>query len=567
MNDIITLGIHIGHDRCAAVIKNGLLIGSIAQERVDRIKHSSSSEIPYEAIEKLLTYLSIDIDSISYIGITFSSVNACELEDYFYEELRRHYPNAVFTVVPVSHHQAHAEIAYDTSDFDKALIFIADGGGDCVNGQYEAESLFIGNGEQISLLEQRYQTPPVGSVEKMQNYIYPFMDKTTLDRQISIGRKYEQITYMLGFRWGECGKTMGLASYGYPLWDVSKLNVSGLEFDLRLKNIVQEVYGRALYSGKPYFTFLQEERANIAQTVQKAAEHLIVQCLKDLVSRYDIQNVCLAGGTFLNCMLNHKILEQIEGIRLHICPAAGDDGQAAGAAFAAYRKSGRPIKRTSTVLPYLGISYENEDILNTLMRTNLQYRYLEDSALISELAQQIKANKIVAILRGKSEFGPRALGHRSILCNPSWSGMKDYLNERVKHREAFRPFAPMVTYEDAFTIFDLRQDSPYMLLACQVREDFRDKIPSVVHIDGTARVQTVHKESEPFLHALLEEYKRISGTAVLLNTSFNDNGQPMVESPLDAVSVFLNTNIDILVMENYIVSKSNKNTIQEKSGC
>lgn len=456
MNDIITLGIHIGHDRCVAVIKNGLLIGSIAQERVDRIKHSSSSEIPYEAIEKLLTYLSIDIDSISYIGITFSSVNACELEDYFYEELRRHYPNAVFTVVPVSHHQAHAEIAYDTSDFDKALIFIADGGGDCVNGQYEAESLFIGNGEQISLLEQRYQTPPVGSVEKVQNYIYPFMDKTTLDRQISIGRKYEQITYMLGFRWGECGKTMGLASYGYPLWDVSKLNVSGLEFDLRLKNIVQEVYGRALYSGKPYFTFLQEERANIAQTVQKAAEHLIVQ---------------------------------------------------------------------------------------------------------------IKANKIVAILRGKSEFGPRALGHRSILCNPSWSGMKDYLNERVKHREAFRPFAPMVTYEDAFTIFDLRQDSPYMLLACQVREDFRDKIPSVVHIDGTARVQTVHKENEPFLHALLEEYKRISGTAVLLNTSFNDNGQPMVESPLDAVSVFLNTNIDILVMENYIVSKSDKNTIQEESGC
>lgn len=138
--------------------------------------------------------------------------------------------------------------------------------------------------------------------------------------------------------------------------------------------------------------------------------------------------------------------------------------------------------------------------------------------------------------------------------------MKNYLNDRVKHREAFRPFAPMVTYEDAFTLFDLRQDSPHMLLACQVKDDYRDKIPAVVHVDGTARVQTVHKEREPFLYALLEAFKLVSGTSVLLNTSFNDNGQPIVESPRDAITTFLNTNIDVLVMENYIVEKSLNNT-------
>ena len=186
---------------------------------------------------------------------------------------------------------------------------------------------------------------------------------------------------------------------------------------------------------------------------------------------------------------------------------------------------------------------------------NLKYRYYNDVELCKIIAQYIFENKIVAIVRGRSEFGPRALCHRSILANPTWNGMKDYLNQKVKHREYFRPFAPVVTEEMAFKIFDLKQISPYMLLACNVKDEFTAKIPSVTHIDQTARVQTINKTQEPFIYQLLLEFEKLSGVPVLLNTSFNDNGEPIVESPSDAIQTFLNTNIDVVILENYILEK------------
>ncbi|WP_304429201.1 carbamoyltransferase C-terminal domain-containing protein, partial [Romboutsia ilealis] len=215
------------------------------------------------------------------------------------------------------------------------------------------------------------------------------------------------------------------------------------------------------------------------------------------------------------------MLEVIPNLRLHICPAAGDDGQAVGAAFHAYKKSGKLVNNSSKVLPYLGISYTNNVIKKDLDLFNLKYTYYDDSDLCRHLAQYIYCNKIVAIVRGRSEFGPRALCHRSILANPTWEGMKDHLNKEVKHREYFRPFAPVVIEEEAYKIFDLKQESPYMLLACRVKDEFISKIPSVTHIDKTARVQTVSKIQEPFIHDLLLQFEKLSGVPVLLNTSFN----------------------------------------------
>lgn len=553
--DIYSLGIHIGHDRCAAIVKNGVLIASLAQERIDRIKHSDSSEIPYKVIDALLKYCNIDISVIDYIGFTFSSVNACELEDYYSEELKQYYQTDSFKVIPVGHHLAHAESAFCTSDFTKALILIADGGGDNHGTMTEAETLYIGANNKIYPLESRFQIPPINTIFKKQNFIYPFMNKEHIYNPISIGRKYEQITYLLGFKWGQCGKTMGLASYGKSMFDFSKLKIESLDFDLSFGYLIQEIYAKYLISGLNYHEFINEESANIAQTIQELTETLLIQLVEYITQKYEIYDVCLAGGTFLNCMLNHKLLEKIPRLRLHICPAAGDDGQAVGAAFHAYKSSNRIVHNKSSVLPYLGISYSNEEIKKELDSFHLNYTYYDDKELCKQIAQYIYDNKIVAILKGRSEFGPRALCHRSILANPTWTGMKDHLNKEVKHREYFRPFAPVVTEENALEIFDLKQLSPYMLLACNVKDEFVTKIPSVTHVDQTARVQTVNSLQEPFIHELLLQFEKLSGVPVILNTSFNDNGEPIVESPTDAIKTFLNTKIDLLVLENYVIKK------------
>lgn len=556
MREIIySLGIHIGHDRCAALVKDGKLIASIAQERIDRVKHSDASEIPYEAIDAILKYTNVSFGEIQFIGFTFSSVNIFELEQYYREELAQHYGTDSFILVPTTHHMAHAESAFGTSDFDKALILVADGGGDSCGTMTEAETLFLGVNSKIISLEERKQIPPINTINKKQNYIFPFMNKNNLNDPISIGRKYEQITYMLGFKWGECGKTMGLASYGESLLDFSNLKIENFNFNLPLGFLIQEIYVKYLESENTYFKYLDSERANIAQTVQKLTEKIITQLISYITDKYKIYNICLAGGTFLNCMLNHKLLEINSQIKLHICPAAGDDGQAAGAAFHAYKRSGNNIQNTSDCLPYLGLSYSNETIENEIKARNLTFQYYDNANMAQIVAKKIYENKIVAILRGRSEFGPRALCHRSILANPTWSEMKDYLNKQVKHREFFRPFAPVVVEEKAFEIFDLKQLSPYMLLACNVKDNYINKIPSVTHVDKTARVQTINKKQDSFIYNLLLEFEKLSGVPVILNTSFNDNGEPIVESPSDAIQTFLNTKIDILVIENYIIQK------------
>ena len=191
--DIYSLGIHIGHDRCVALVKNGELLASLAQERIDRIKHSDCSEIPYEAIDSLLDYCHVDISMINYIGFTFSSVNIYELKQYYYEELEAHYHISSFDLVPTTHHLAHAEAAFGTSDFSKSLILVADGGGDNHGTMTEAESLYIGINNQVIPLEARYQVPPINAIYKKQNYIYPFMNKEQINNPISICRNYERI--------------------------------------------------------------------------------------------------------------------------------------------------------------------------------------------------------------------------------------------------------------------------------------------------------------------------------------------------------------------------------------
>ena len=548
----------MGHDRSVSVVQNGILIGSLAAERIDRIKHSMSFKVPFETIDKLLDYLKINIFDIKYIGISYAAVKIENLEKYYYDEIVDYYGYWDFTIIPVSHHLAHAASTYYTSNFKKALVFIADGGGDLVDGNEESESVYIGTENGLELVEQRTQSNIIHTLTRKQFHLYPFMNDKFLEEQISIAKKYEQITYMIGFSWNQAGKTMGLASYGKDMLQSTPIKLKNIQFDLKMADMLKEIYQAYVDSGLSYIAFIRKYRQDIARSIQSYTENIIFSILDYLLKKYEIYEVCLAGGLFLNCLLNHKILERYPEVRLHICPAAGDDGQSIGAAFVAYQRfNDKKLYVKNKTIPYLGLSYNDMDILESIKKYRLTYDHFSDKKDLSKIiADEINNNKIIGFFTGRSEIGPRALCHRSIIANATWDGMKDYINERVKHREAFRPFAPVVLKEFEKEYFHLKQTSPYMLLAPLANKKHSNQIPAVVHVDQTARVQSVSKEDNPFIYDVIFEFYQITGIPVILNTSFNDNGEPIVESPNDAINTFLTTNIDILVLENYIIYKN-----------
>lgn len=553
----ISLGIHMGHDRSVSVVVDGNLVGCLATERIDRIKHSKSSVIPFKTIDTLLGYLNIDVHTIKYVGITYVSVEINNLTKYYEDQLKDYYSNWNFKIIPVSHHLAHAASTYYTSQFNDALVFVADGGGDLINGEEESESIYIAKNNILYLAEQRCQSNVIHTLTREQFHLYPFMNDKYKQYQVSIAKKYEQITYMLGFAWNQAGKTMGLASYGKELLNLDIPPITNLNFNLSLDFLVKDIYELYLASGIRYQEYITKNRADIAKTIQNFTEQLIISIFSYAINKYGIKNICVAGGLFLNCLLNHKILDRFNDIKLHICPAAGDDGQSIGAAYIAYQYfNDTKLATRKKTIPYLGLSYTNSQIEKALKSHNLNYKYFENTTLQCKIiAKEIYDNKIVGILTGRSEIGPRALCHRSILANATWDGMKDYINNKVKHRENFRPFAPVILKEFELEYFKLRQTSPYMLLAPFVNENYQNKIPSVVHVDKTARVQSVTQNDNAFIYHIIKEFYKLSGTPVLLNTSFNDNGEPIVETPSDAIKTFLSTEIDVLVLENYTIYK------------
>jgi len=550
-----SLGIHIGHDRGASLVIDGELVGSIAQERLDRIKHSRSIEIPYDSIDRLLNYNNISIEDINCIGFSGDAMEAEWVLLKIKDDFINHYDIEGIPFYAVSHHDSHAFAAYCMSGYDEALVLIADGGGDYVNDMAESESLYVANKKDIIPIDKRLQNATIKRMSNESNYLFEYMPKTVRKQQISVARKYEQITYMLGFGWGQAGKTMGLASYGKSLIDYSKTDVSGLDIDLKYEDILKNIFVLQQLSGKSYTEYISENAANIAQTVQDYTEHIIIEIVDSLVKEYKINNLCLGGGLFLNCLLNHKILEKCNINNIFILPSTGDDGQSIGNAFYAYKMYFDQIQSKKLINPYLGLDYTKELIESELCAFNLEYQTFPDNVLAKKIAEAILNDKIVALHRGKTEIGPRALCHRSILANATNPDMKDIINNRIKHREPFRPFAPVVTIEKAFDIFNLKQESPFMLLAPTVKEDYKTLLPSITHVDGSARVQTVDKAVEPFIHSVLKEFEAIKGVPVIINTSFNIAGQPIVEAPSDAIQTFINNDMDILVIGNCWVEK------------
>ena len=551
----IALGVHVGHDRGACIIKNGKVLAALAQERVDRIKYSRSSEIPFETINLLLSYCNLNMTNISCVGLSYDSVVGSSVYDLYKDEFFTYYQCEHIPFYFVSHHDAHASAVYYSSGIGESLIFISDGGGDLIDGKQESESIYIGKNGRITCISKRLQDIPVRNTIDPMNHLYPHMPEYIRNREISIASKYAQITYLLKFGWGEAGKTMGLASYGKSLIDFSYLNYNELNFSLKYGDIIREIFIMQAISGKNYKQFLKDERANIANTIQSYIERAVVTIVNSIIGKYHISNLCLAGGLFLNCLANHKLMKQCDLRKVFILPAAGDDGQSIGCAYHAYIKQFGYSRPFEINLPFLGLSYTDNDMYSVVKDKNLNYVKYNDDELVSIIAKFISENKIIALHRGRTEIGPRALCHRSIIANPVNPDMKDILNKRVKNRESFRPFAPTVIADEQFEYFDLYSESDYMLFATNVKEQYRNKLSAVTHIDNTARVQAITKQQDSFIHSLLLEVKKSIGVPIILNTSFNVAGQPIVESPLDAVNTFLATDIDVLVIGNYVIEK------------
>jgi carbamoyltransferase len=552
------LGLHTGHDRAASLVIDGELTAHVAQERLDRRKHSESPALPFEAIDAVMAYARIDFSALSCIGISYVNCEVDRFHGYYLDALRSRYGHIHADVFMVPHHLAHAYAAFFTSPYREAMVLVTDGAGDLVDGDfYESESAYLAGPGGIELVERRLQAASPDFQKYPFFFNAPLIADVDRDKQVSLGKKYEQFSYLVGFSHFEDGKTMGLASYGKPMLDVQARRPNDFKFSLTMADLLTEVEVIRRESGASHHTFTTQRRADLASTVQCFIEEAMTGLLTHLRQTIGDLPLCAAGGVILNCVANDVALRRAKVSAAHLLPPAGDDGQSIGTAFYAdYRVHPKWSRKTNRFTPYLGPAYEPRKIRQTLEAFGLSYTVFDDADLVARLAEIIVSGRIVGFFRGRSEMGPRALCHRSILADPTRNDMKDHLNLRVKYREEFRPYAPVVPSEAQHQYFDLVMDSPHMLLAGSVRAEFRDRLPAITHVDGTARVQAISRQDEPFVHHLLYEVGKHSGIPILLNTSFNIAGDPMVETPHDAVTCFLRTNIDALAIDNFLIEKS-----------
>lgn len=495
----------------------------------------SAAEIPHQLAQHIVNII------IWYGNL---SINI----KWIFTYLKNRFPSS--EIIAIDHHACHLASAYFSSGYQSAAILSIDG-----QGEAETALLAIAQGNKITT---------VSSTK------WPH----------SLGAFYMHLTYYLGFRgntrypgFGEEYKVMGMAAYGKPTYldvflELADIDTEGrITFNIEKYLTEDEVYGcpghTELKFTQEFISILGEPRQpfdeitqnhfNIAKSAQRFIEILGVKLTKTLKKISNKENLCIAGGVGLNGLMNEQIRKYSGFKNLFIFPAAGDDGGSFGAAMHVYHSVLDKQKNIGFKNAFLGLKYQDEDLINILTKNKIIYtKPLSINRVAAELL--LKGN-IVARYNDRSEFGPRALGNRSILANPSLSDMKDIINKRIKHREKFRPFAPACLEEHAASYFDIDTIAPYMLLICKTKEEKKEFIPAVVHVDGTARLQTVSKDQNPSFYELLSHFHELSGIPMLVNTSFNVNGEAIVETPLDALESFLFMDIDFLILGDYLISK------------
>lgn len=559
------LGINYpSHDTAVALIKDGAVVFSLEEERLTREKHSRN--FPMLSIEACLKYEDININDISVITISMDIEKV--VQDGTLHYVLQNYRESVklidsnMKVVSkflgleneirnklkfknkiefISHPLSHMASSYYLSGFTTSALYSIDG-----VGEIASSSIGSAIGNKISIFED-------------ENINFPH----------SIGLLYAAVTDYLGFKYMcDEGKVMGLAPYGNPdiynhvFKDIVQFKDCGkYEFNLdylayhKQRDVwVSEKFVVLCGNRRKDNDILTQRHMDIAASLQEITEEVMLHTAKYLYEVTKNKNLCLAGGVALNCVANGRILRETEFENIYVQPAANDAGTSIGSALYYYYLNNPTAQKHPLNNSYLGNSYSNEYIENLLNKNKIDFEVSENTH--ARVANLIAKNNIIAWFNGRSEFGPRALGNRSILTAPFPAKMKDILNSRVKHREGFRPFAPSVMVEHSHEYFDEEHESPYMLFAMNVNKDKIDKVPAITHIDNTARVQTVSEQQNKDYYKLINEFKNITNVPVLLDTSFNVMGEPIVETPEDAIRCFLGTNIDYLILNaKYIIKK------------
>ncbi len=535
------------HDSAAAIVVDGKIIATAEEERFNRLRHFRGT--PKKAIEYCLDEAGITIEdvdviavgqnpyapytrlrpSITPIGVIRDIANLAIFK-YFKSEKKKE-TNA--KVKFIDHHLAHAASAYYCSGFNDANILTIDG-----SGETESFVFYVARSGKL----HRVWDIPLGS-------------RFSTKKLSSIGMVYTAVTSLLGLGINAEGKTMGLASYGKPVYDFSKiLNIKSHNDYVINRSMVKKLYGHLSRKDGDEIT---QEHKNLAASLQHALETSVVNLAREAYEYSGFKDFAFAGGVTLNCNMNTLVLQQDFCNNLFIQPAAHDGGIALGAALFVSGDAGE-VKNKELLNAYYGPSFSDAEIETLLKESKLEY--VKHDNIEEVAADLIAKGNIVGWFQGRMEMGPRALGNRSILSNPMIKGMDRKVNEDVKHREVWRPFAPSVIEEKASKYFkvlgnDTKLVSPFMLHTFYVRNDFKDKLPAVTHIDGSSRIQTVREDQNKRYYNLLKQIEKKTGHPIVMNTSFNDNGEPIVCTPKDALKCYSATGLDAIVLGNFLVKK------------
>lgn len=532
-----------GHDAGAALLINGKLKFAIEEERLTGIRHAYDS-LPTKSIEVLLNETSTRLDEIDKIAIGWDYPKLWKMigKDFITKEKMS---ISLFgtdrysgKIEYVNHHFAHACSAFYPSNFNKALVLVIDG-----QGEYMATSVFVGNRKERSL-KKVYETP------------------------VSLGYFYSAITEHIGFYSGQEGKTMGLASYGKPIY-VDKLREhinagydGKINCTFEIKKTSKDEEEATIQKWQQILSNILPERkdkilsitddvipyANLAASAQLLLEEILITVVKYNCEKYDLENVALAGGVALNCAASGTISKFPCVNKIFTQPAANDGGISLGAALAVATNAQEEIN--FEMLPYQGNQYTDKEILKEL--ANFNYSFRKSNNLEKDIAKLIFQGNIVANFQGRLEYGPRALGNRSLLADPRKYDMLVRLNN-LKGREVWRPLAPAVLFEKQEEYFSSNQFSPYMTINCDVLKSKQQDLQAITHVDGTARIQSVTKEYNQVFYNIINEFYKLSKVPVVINTSFNIRGKPIVSTPREAVISASKMNLDYLAIGNYIV--------------
>jgi carbamoyltransferase len=586
------------HDSAVAIIVDGEIIGAAQEERFTRKKHDAS--YPKNAINYVLKEAGLKLNDINhvvfyekpflkferlletYVGFSpsgfksFSMSMPLWLSEKLFQKKMLFYAlkeqdnnfNDIKKINFSEHHLSHAASAFFSSPYEEAIILTLDG-----VGEWATTTVSLGKNNKINILKELH---------------FPH----------SLGLLYSAFTYFLGFKVnsGEY-KVMGLAPYGEPRFKdiiLSKLIDVKEDGSFRLNmDYFNYATGLTMTNKKFAKLFNMERREpenklsqihmDMAASIQTVTEEIVLKITRFLSKEFKLQNLCMAGGVALNCVANGKILKEGLFKNIWIQPASGDAGGALGAAQAFYYQeldNKRKILKTDSMNgSYLGPKFSDDQVEDELKSCGANFKKLTLDQVIKDTAKALSEEKAVGWFQGRMEFGPRSLGNRSIIADSRSEKMQKNLNLKVKYRENFRPFAPAVLFEKVSEWFEINSESPYMLLVAEVKKSKqlqmteqqkslfgidklnikRSSIPSVTHVDYSARIQTVHKETNPIFHKLIEEFEKITDCPVLVNTSFNVRGEPIVCSVADAFNCFMGTDLDILVCNNFILYKDNQN--------